>query len=160
MVSQKGNAYLDGIDDACALIRAYWAGPTVENRKVIHDNVLNLEGIRWQYLHGASNSDAVASESYLSDDFLMQHPGNKETQLDLFLCPAFEQFFRDTELPTQLIWGKHDPFFIPSDAEASATDNAVIEFLDTVHFALENHVDFIAEHHGSRQSYCPVTTCP
>jgi pimeloyl-ACP methyl ester carboxylesterase len=155
LVSQNGNAYLEGLGDAWAPIRAYWADPTAENRKVIHDNVLNLEGTRWQYLHGVSNPDAVAPESYLLDDLLMQRPGNKDIQLDLFLdyannlklYPAFQQFFRDTELPALVIWGKHDPFFIPPGAEAFATDNpnAVVELLDTGHFALETHVDYIAE---------------
>lgn len=155
LVSQNGNAYLEGLGDAWAPIRAYWANPTAENRQVIHDNVLNLDGTRWQYLHGVTNPDAVAPESYLLDDLLMQRPGNKEIQLDLFLdyannlklYPAFQQFFRDTELPTLVIWGKHDPFFIPPGAEAFSADNpnAVVELLDTGHFALETHVDYIAE---------------
>jgi pimeloyl-ACP methyl ester carboxylesterase len=44
------------------------------------------------------------------------------------------------------IWGKHDPFFIPPGAEAYRRDNpnAVVELLDTGHFALETHVDEIA----------------
>jgi pimeloyl-ACP methyl ester carboxylesterase len=44
------------------------------------------------------------------------------------------------------IWGKNDPFFIPAGAEAFRRDNpnAVVEFLDTGHFALETHVNVIA----------------
>ncbi len=44
------------------------------------------------------------------------------------------------------IWGKHNPFFIPPGAEAYCRDNpnAVVELLDTGHFALETHVDEIA----------------
>jgi len=154
LVSQNGNAYLEGLGDAWGPIKAYWAEPSAANRQVIHDNVLNLEGTRWQYLHGVSNPDAVAPESYLLDDLLMQRPGNKDIQLDLFLdyannlklYPAFQQFFRDTQLPTLVIWGKHDPFFIPPGALAYPADNpnAVVELLDTGHFALETHVDYIA----------------
>jgi pimeloyl-ACP methyl ester carboxylesterase len=46
-----------------------------------------------------------------------------------------------------VIWGKHDPFFIPPGAEAYLRDNpdAVVKMLDTGHFALETHVDEIAE---------------
>lgn len=45
-----------------------------------------------------------------------------------------------------MIWSKHDPFFIPPGAEAFKRDNltAVVELLDTGHFALETHVDCIA----------------
>jgi pimeloyl-ACP methyl ester carboxylesterase len=44
------------------------------------------------------------------------------------------------------IWGKHDPFFIPAGAEAYRRDNpnAIVELLDTGHFALETHVEEIA----------------
>lgn len=43
--------------------------------------------------------------------------------------------------------GKHDPFFIPPGAEAYKRDNpnAVVELLDTGHFALETHVGYIAQ---------------
>ena len=49
-------------------------------------------------------------------------------------------------MPTLAIWGKHDPFFIPPGAEAFRRDNpnAVVQLLDTGHFALETHVEVIA----------------
>jgi pimeloyl-ACP methyl ester carboxylesterase len=45
------------------------------------------------------------------------------------------------------IWGKNDPFFIPPGAEAYRRDNpnATVRMLDTGHFALETHVEEIAE---------------
>ncbi|CAN5503726.1 hypothetical protein BH10ACI4_BH10ACI4_28850 [soil metagenome] len=44
------------------------------------------------------------------------------------------------------IWGKHDPFFIPAGAEAYRRDNptAIVQFLNTGHFATETHVVEIA----------------
>lgn len=155
LVSQNGNAYLEGLGDAWDPIRRYWAEPTQANRQVIHDAVLNLEGTRWQYLEGVSDPQAVEPEGYYLDALLMERPGNKAIQADLFLdyrnnlvlYPAFQQFFRDTQLPTLAIWGKHDPFFIPPGAEAYKRDNpqAVVELLDTGHFALETHVGYIAQ---------------
>lgn len=155
LVSQNGNAYLEGLGDAWAPIRRYWAQPTPENRQVVHDNVLNLAGTRWQYLHGVSDETLVAPEGYMLDTLLMERPGNKAIQLDLFLdyennltrYPAFQQFFREKQLPTLVIWGKHDPFFIPPCAQAYLRDNpqAQVELLDTGHFALETHAVYIAQ---------------
>jgi len=81
--------------------------------------------------------------------------GNVDTQLDLFLdyannvklYLAFHDYFRKWKPPLLAIWGKHDPFFIPAGAEAFERDlpNAIVQFLDTGHFALETHVDEIAE---------------
>jgi pimeloyl-ACP methyl ester carboxylesterase len=155
LISQNGNAYLAGLGDAWAPIRDYWANPTPENRAVINSAVLNLEGIRWQYVEGVSNPNAIAPEAYWLDTLLMERPGNRDIQLDLFYdyrnnlkrYPDFQQFFRDTQLPTLVIWGKGDPFFIPPGAEAYKNDNpnAVVELLDTGHFALETHVEHIAQ---------------
>jgi pimeloyl-ACP methyl ester carboxylesterase len=155
LISQNGNAYLEGLGDAWAPIRQYWAEPTAQNRQVINDAVLTLEGIRYQYVEGVADPLAIAPEAYYLDTLLMERPGNRDIQLDLFydyrnnltLYPAFQQFFRDTRLPTLVIWGKGDPFFIAPGAEAYARDNpnAVVELLDTGHFALETHVGHIAE---------------
>lgn len=155
IISQNGNAYLEGLGDAWAPIRNYWAEKTAENRQVINDAILHLEGTRWQYVEGVSNPEDIAPEAYYLDALLLDRPGNKDIQLDLFydyqnnltLYPAFQQFFRDTKVPTLAIWGKGDPFFIPPGAEAFKRDNpnAVVELLDTGHFALETHVEHIAQ---------------
>ncbi|CAI8714645.1 MULTISPECIES: alpha/beta fold hydrolase [Pseudomonas] len=153
-VSQNGNAYLEGLGDAWAPIRAYWADPSAANRKTVGDAVLHLEGTRWQYLHGVADPSLVAPESYTLDALLLERPGNKEIQLDLFLdyannlerYPQFQAFLREYQVPSLIIWGKHDPFFIAPGAEAYKRDNpnAVVELLDTGHFALETHAPCIA----------------
>jgi pimeloyl-ACP methyl ester carboxylesterase len=59
----------------------------------------------------------------------------------------FQDFFRLARVRTLVIWGKHDPFFIPPGAEAYKRDNpeAVVELLETGHFTLETHVALIAQ---------------
>ena len=154
IVSQNGNAYEAGLGDAWGPIRKYWAEPTSENREVIRKAILNLEGTRWQYTHGVANPESVAPESYTLDVALLERPGNKEIQLDLFLdyasnvklYPKFQEYFRKSRPPLLAIWGKNDPFFIPAGAEAFRKDlpDAKIQFLDTGHFATETHVVEIA----------------
>ena len=154
IVSQNGNAYEEGLGDAWGPIRKYWAFPNAENREVIAKNVLTLEGTRWQYTHGVANADSVAPESYTLDQALMERPGNKDIQLDLFLnyasnvalYPKFQEYFRKSKPPLLAIWGKNDPFFIPAGAEAFRRDipSAQVKMLDTGHFALETHVVEIA----------------
>jgi pimeloyl-ACP methyl ester carboxylesterase len=149
LISQNGNAYEDGLGDAWGPIRTYWSQPTAENREVIRQNVLTLETTRWQYTHGVENPESVPPESYTLDMALMERPGNKEIQLDLFLdyasnvklYPKFQEYFRTSKPPLLAIWGKNDPFFIPAGAEAYRKDlpNARVEFLNTGHFATETH---------------------
>lgn len=155
LISQNGNAYLEGLGDAWAPVRAYWDNPSEANGKVIRDAILTPEGIKWQYLHGVSDPQLIAPESYTLDTLLMDRPGNKAIQLALFLdyasnlklYPAFQAFFRQQQPPTLVIWGKHDPFFIPPGAAAWQRDNpqAVVEMLESGHFALETHTAYIAQ---------------
>jgi pimeloyl-ACP methyl ester carboxylesterase len=154
IVSQNGNAYKEGLSDAWDPIRRYWAEPTTKNREVVRDALLTFEGTRWQYTHGVANPEMIAPESYTLDAALLERPGNKDIQLDLFLdyasnltlYPVFQKYFSDAKPPLLAIWGKHDPFFIPAGAEAYRRDNpnAVVEFLDSGHFALETHFEKIA----------------
>jgi pimeloyl-ACP methyl ester carboxylesterase len=153
IVSQNGNAYEEGLGDAWAPIRRYWSQPTAENRETVRE-ALSAEGIRWQYTVGAPHPEMIAPEGYTLDAAMIARPGNMDIQLDLFLdyannvklYPAFQEYFRKSKPPLLAIWGKNDPFFIPAGAEAYRRDNpnAVVEFLDTGHFALETHVDEIA----------------
>jgi pimeloyl-ACP methyl ester carboxylesterase len=167
IVSQNGNAYEEGLGDAWDPIRKYWAAPTTENREVIRKNILTLEGTRWQYTHGAQSPESIAPESYTLDWALLERPGNKEIQLDLFLDYAsnvkryskFQEYFRTSKSPLLAIWGKNDPFFIPAGAEAFRRDNpnATVQFLDTGHFALETHLEEIALAMRDFLGKCDVT---
>jgi pimeloyl-ACP methyl ester carboxylesterase len=154
IVSQNGNAYEEGLGDAWDPIRKYWAKPTADNREILRQSVLTAGGTRWQYVHGVANPESIPPESYTLDTALLERPGNKEIQLDLFLdyasnvklYPKFQEYFRKAKPPLLAIWGKNDPFFIPAGAEAFRKDipGAQVQFIDTGHFALETHVIEIA----------------
>jgi len=77
IVSQNGNAYEEGLGDAWGPIRKYWAEPTPENREVIRNNILTLEGTRWQYTHGVGDPESVPPESYTLDTALFERPGEQ-----------------------------------------------------------------------------------
>jgi len=153
IVSQNGNAYEEGLGDAWAPIRRYWSHPTAENRNAIR-GALNAEGMKREYASGIPNPEMIAPEGYTLDAALLARPGNVDIQLDLFLdyannvklYPAFQEYFRKSQPPLLAIWGKHDPYFIPAGAEAFKRDlpKAMVQFLDTGHFALETHVVEIA----------------
>ncbi len=154
IVSQNGNAYEEGLGDAWAPIRRYWEQATAENRETVRQ-ALSPEGLRWQYVVGAPDPDAIAPEGYTLDAAMIARPGNMDIQLDLFLdyannlklYPAFQDYFRKSKPPLLAIWGRNDPFFIPAGAQAYLRDNpnASVRLLETGHFALETHVEEIAK---------------
>jgi pimeloyl-ACP methyl ester carboxylesterase len=153
IISQNGNAYEEGLSDGWNPIQKYWKDPSVENRAALRD-FLTPEATKWQYTHGVQDATLVAPEAYELDSALLARAGNDEIQLDLFLdyasnvalYPKFQEYFR-TQRPALLaVWGKNDPFFLPTGAEAFKRDNpnAEVHFYDTGHFAVETHAQEIA----------------
>lgn len=152
IVSQNGNAYVEGLSEGWNPIQTYWRASTPANRAALRD-FLKPETIRWQYVHGVADATAVAPETYTLDAALLARPGNDEIQLDLFLdyasnvalYPTFQAYLRRERPPLLAIWGRNDPFFLPAGAEAFRRDvpDAEIHLLDTGHFALETHAEQI-----------------
>jgi pimeloyl-ACP methyl ester carboxylesterase len=154
IISQNGNAYVEGLGEAWDSIEKYWNDPTPANREALRE-FLGLEGTKFQYLHGVADPLLIEPESYWLDTALLQRPGNVEIQLDLFLdyannvklYPTFQAYFRKYQPPLLATWGKNDPFFTPPGAEAYRRDilSAKVIFYDTGHFALETHVEEISD---------------
>ena len=153
IVSQNGNAYVEGFSKEWSDWERYWREPTPENREACRI-VLSPAVIRdFQYRHGA-DPERVSPDGYTLDIAYLARPEADEIQLDLILdyrsnvalYPAFQAYFRTHKPPLLAIWGKNDPFFLPPGAEAYKRDlpDAVVRFLDTGHFALETHAAEIA----------------
>lgn len=154
IVSQNGNAYVEGLSEGWNPIRAYWNDASPENREALR-GFLAPETTHWQYTHGVPDATAVSPDGIALDNHYLARPGADEIQLDLFgdyqsnvaLYPAFQAYFRSHRPRFLAIWGKHDPFFLPPGAEAFKRDmpDADVRFLDTGHFALETHAAEIAD---------------
>jgi pimeloyl-ACP methyl ester carboxylesterase len=153
IISQNGNAYEEGLSDGWNPIRAYWQDASPANRAALRA-FLKPETTVWQYTHGVTDATRVSPDGYSLDNFYLARPGADEVQLDLFadyksnvaLYPTFQKYFRTHKPPFLAVWGKNDPFFRPTGAEAFRRDipGAVVRFFDTGHFALETHAAEIA----------------
>ena len=153
IVTQNGNAYLEGLSEGWNPIQAYWKDPSQANRAALR-GFLAPDTTLFQYTHGVPDTSRVSPDGRSLDDFYLARPGTDEIQLDLFLdyasnvalYPAFQEYFRSVRPPLLAVWGKNDPYFLPAGAEAFRRDipNAIIRFFDTGHFALETHAPEIA----------------
>ncbi|MFR9730681.1 alpha/beta fold hydrolase [Saccharopolyspora sp. MS10] len=156
IISQSGNAYEAGfVPSFWAPIWDYAADPGPENEAAVR-GALELEAIRWQYLHGVPDPSLVSPDTWWHDHALLQRPGNDAVQLRLFrdyvsnveLYPAVQEHFRRSQVPLLALWGANDEIFGPDGARAFADDlpDAEIHLLDAGHFALESDLDTIAAH--------------
>jgi pimeloyl-ACP methyl ester carboxylesterase len=155
IISQNGNAYLEGFGDVWGPIQELWASKnTSEDRRKVENAMLTFEATKFQYEHGTPDVNRIAPESYHLDYALLERPGNKEIQLDLFMdyrnnisqYDDFHHYFRASQVPLLAIWGKNDVFFIPPGTEAYKRDlpKAEIKLLDAGHFAVESDTELIA----------------
>lgn len=152
IITQNGNAYVEGFSKEWGPWETYWRDPTPANREATRAS-LSDEAIRFQHEHGAA-SGLVSPDAYMLDTFYMHRPDASEIQLDLILSyrtnvalyPDFLSYFRKHRPPLLAVWGKNDAFFLPLGAEAYKRDvpDAEIHLLDAGHFALDTHYAEIA----------------
>jgi pimeloyl-ACP methyl ester carboxylesterase len=149
IISQNGNAYLDGLTDFWGPLLAF-ARDGVTNAAAVRRS-LEIDGQRWVYAHGvpAARTDRLSPDTWTLDQAGLDRPGNNDIQLALFRdyrfnldrYPAFQAYLRQSSPPLLAVWGEHDEIFGPAGARAFARDvpDAEIHLLDAGHFALETH---------------------
>jgi len=152
IISQNGNAYVEGLSTGWNPIQRYWENPTQANRDSLKDFV-SKEATWYQYHEGVSDPSLIAPESYTMDQHFLDRPGNIDIQLDLLLSyrtnvamyPEFQAYFRKYQPPFLAVWGNKDPYFLPAGAEAYKRDlpKATVKFYNTGHFALETNAQDI-----------------
>jgi pimeloyl-ACP methyl ester carboxylesterase len=147
LIVQNGNAYDEGIDnDFWKPIKAYWKDRSQERGDGLR-SLLTLDATKWQYTHGVRNLETISPDTWGHVQPLLDRPGNQEIQLALFysygsnppLYPIWQEYLREHQPPTLIVWGKNDAIFPAAGADPYKRDLKNLEFhlLDTGHFALE-----------------------
>jgi pimeloyl-ACP methyl ester carboxylesterase len=153
LIVQNGNAYEEGLREFWDPIKKYWSDATLENRAALHF-LVDAKSTRWQYENGVTDLTLLDPTTWALDQIGLDRPGNRDIQLDLFydyrtnvpLYPEFQNFFRNNQPPTLIVWGRNDFIFPPEGAAPYSRDlkNVETHLLNTGHFALETHGEEIA----------------
>ncbi|MBD3886516.1 alpha/beta hydrolase [Phormidium tenue FACHB-886] len=155
LIVQNGNAYEEGLREFWDPIKAYWQDRSPENADKLK-YLVTLEATKWQYTNGVRNPEAISPDTWTMDQHFLDRPGNAEIQLALLysygtnppLYPQWQEYFRQYQPPTLIVWGKNDYIFPAEGAYPYQRDLKDVEFhlLDTGHFALEEDGDAIANY--------------
>lgn len=156
IITQNGNAYKEGVDQKTwEPIIKYWSNPTEKLGTTIANNIMSVEGIKWQYTHGTRNPEAISPDNWILDHARISRPGQKQVQLKLFydyqnnlkLYPTWQNYLKKHQPPVLVVWGKNDAFFPAPGAEGYKRDVKDIDYniLNTGHFALEEDHAFISK---------------
>lgn len=154
LVVQNGNAYEEGLREFWDPIRAYWADPSQKNADALRA-FFTVKTTEWQYTNGTANPATISPDTWITDQYFLDRPGNNDIQLALFLSygsnpplyPQWQEYFREHQPPTLIVWGRGDYIFPAEGAFPYLRDlpNAEFHLLNTGHFALEEEGPFIAE---------------
>jgi pimeloyl-ACP methyl ester carboxylesterase len=150
LIVQNGNAYEEGLKAFWDPIKAYWADGSQAHRDAI-GVLVAPETTKFQYVDGVADVSRIDPDNWGHDQRLLDRPGNKDIQLDLFLdygtnvplYPQFQAFFRERKPPTLIVWGKNDKIFPADGATPYLRDlpDAEMHLIDTGHFALEDKAE-------------------
>jgi pimeloyl-ACP methyl ester carboxylesterase len=153
-IIQNGNAYEEGLKEFWDPLKAYWKTGANEQRDALRQ-FLTIEATQWQYTHGQPKPELISPDTWHTDQYLLDRPGNKEIQLDLFYdyrtnvdkYATWQALFRKHQTPALIVWGKNDTIFPAEGAYPYRRDLKNVEFhlLDGGHFALESHGELIAD---------------
>ena len=148
-IIQNANAYIEGVGEAPKkALLPLWENRNAETEKAARAFVSG-EGIRFHWTVGAKDPEAINPDNWVLDQVWLDRPGTQDYQVDLLenyktniaLYPEWQAAFRKHQPKTLIIWGKHDPFFIPPGARAYLNDlpEAKLVWLDSGHFVLDEN---------------------
>lgn len=153
-IIQNANAYIEGVGEGPKkALLPLWENRTPETEKAAREFV-SLEGTKFHWLVGAKEPEAINPDNWVLDQALLDRPGTQDYQVDLLenyktniaLYPEWQAAFRKHQPKTLIVWGKHDPFFIPPGARAYLNDlpDAKLVWLDSGHFVLDENAAQVA----------------
>ena len=156
LIIQNSNAYEVGFTAAWDGLRnALWKNRSPETERPLL-GFLARETVRTIYLHGAKRSELVSPDAWESDIAFLQRPHAVRMNLDLFydyrtnvpLYPQWQALLRERQPKTIIFWGQDDIFFTREGGDAYLADlpSAEMHRLDAGHFAVEDHLDYVATH--------------
>ncbi|WP_271899213.1 alpha/beta fold hydrolase [Candidatus Phyllobacterium onerii] len=150
LIIQNGNAYDEGLKEFWDPIKKYWDDGLEASRNALK-SLLSLETTKFQYTDGVSDKSRISPDNWTHDQPLLNRPGNSDVQLDMLydyrtnlpLYPRVQEWFRHSQPPTLIVWGKNDFIFPADGAHPYKRDLSNLEFhlIDTGHFVLEDKAD-------------------
>lgn len=152
LVVQNGNMYVEGLGKKWTAIEQYWADRSAHPE--VLDAFLSFDSTKVRHIANSPNPERYDPEAWLTEYAFLTKPGEREIQAELLYdyrtnvasYPKWQQWLRDHQPPTLVVWGGYDPSFISPGAQAYKRDlpKAEIHVYDAGHFALEEKLDEIA----------------
>jgi pimeloyl-ACP methyl ester carboxylesterase len=154
MIIQNDVAHNEGLGAIWKTRRAFWADRHA-HEATLRTNLLSLETTRARHVGKDPNPERYDPNLWTDEYAFLNRPGQADIQTDLFFdyrtnveaYPKWQAWMQKTQPRLLVLWGKYDPSFELTEAEAYRRDvpNASIHVLDAGHFALDTAADEMAD---------------
>ena len=148
LIIQNGCAYEEGLETFWDPFKVYWKDINDEEAKNTLSTFHAPDGLKWQYTHAVPDPSVISPDNWEIDLRHLERPENGDIQLAMFydyqtnvvLYPEWQEYFRNYQPETIVVYGKDDYIFPGVGAEAFKKDLKNLEFhlFSTGHFALES----------------------
>ena len=156
LIIQNTNAYEIGFTEVWSELRNnYWKGRSKESENTIAA-FLEPPTVHAVYTTGHPKPELISPDNWNMDNHFLERPNAKQVQLDFFydyrtnveLYEKWQSFLIERQPKTIIFWGQGDIFFTPAGGESYLKDlpKAEMHRLESGHFAVEDCLDYIAEH--------------
>ncbi|OON62741.1 alpha/beta hydrolase [Massilia sp. KIM] len=153
MVFQNGNVYEEGLGAMWAKRKPYWADRAAHEAEVVaaHQSVALT---RARHVGSDPNVEAYDPDLWMDEVAYLNRPGQARIQADLIYdyrhnlaaYPQWQAWLRQRQLPTLVVWGRHDLAFVEAGAHAFRRDlpQAQVHVLDGGHFVMDTRLDEVS----------------
>jgi pimeloyl-ACP methyl ester carboxylesterase len=154
LIIQNGDIYEDELGPKYAGLQAYWRNPTADARVKLAAAITE-EGFRDEFLNGvrADLADSIAPDLWKLH-WQLTTPRRQAIYLDVIAglrenlawFPRYQQYLREHQPPTLIVWGPQDGFMPEGAARAYLRDlhEAELHLLDGGHWLLETNLEEVA----------------
>lgn len=154
LIIQNTSAYLEGVGELPReIFLPLWERRGAES-EVGARRFLAADTTKFQYLVGAKDPASISPDNWTIGQALLDPPSVDLAYLDLLenyktnvaAYDTWHAAFRKYQSKTLIVWGEHDPFFIPTGAEAYLRDlpHAKLVWLDAGQFVLDENAGQVA----------------
>jgi pimeloyl-ACP methyl ester carboxylesterase len=153
IIVQNAVSHEQGFSPLWEARRKYWADPVHELAN-LKANFTSFEATRQRHIGSSPHPDRYDPDTWTDEYAFLTRPGQADVQTALFLdyrtnvasYPRWQNWLRQVQPPTLVVWGKYDPSFTVAGATAYAGDvpKAEVHILEAGHFALDEATDQIA----------------
>lgn len=153
LIIQNAVAHEEGLGPLWEVRRQYWRDRKTYEEKLIK-NFLSFEATRERHVGSSPHVERYDPDTWQSEYAFLTSPGQREIQTELVYdyrtnvasYPKWQQWLREKQPPTLVVWGKYDPSFAPAGATAYQRDvpGAEVHLLEAGHFAIDEACDEIA----------------